>query len=39
MVCEKSERLERLQEALHRNYELAAQAAGDWDRYDLYRRR
>jgi hypothetical protein len=39
MVCEKSERLERLREALHENYELAAQAAGDWDRYDLYRRR
>jgi hypothetical protein len=39
MVCEKSERLERLQEALREDYELAAQAAGDWDRYDLYRRR
>jgi hypothetical protein len=39
MVCEKPERLERLKEALRDNYQLAAHVAGDWDRYDLYRRR
>jgi hypothetical protein len=37
MVCEKSERLERLREILRDNYELAAHVAGDWDSYDLYR--
>jgi hypothetical protein len=37
MVCEKSERLERLREILRDHYELAAHVAGDWDAYDLYR--